>query len=509
MQGNTYNLKFKVKSLSAFNYVKAWIDYNNDSTFNNTNELVLQLSNVSQGFYNQNITIPTTATSGIKRMRIRMNSGYNFTNACDTTTIGQTVDYTVNIGGINDVGVDSIISPTNVVNIGDVIYPTIKIHNFGNTTISNFPLCYTINNGTGIFDTYTGTGIVPGNTAYFTFTTPYNVIPSSFYICTNVQAANDVYAANDIKCKSVAINLAANDVGVTQIMLPLDTIINNSTSKVKVVLQNFGTNPIFLDTLYYQIGSQPIVKEIWTGYLAPVGTIGDSIQYTFNTTFVAPAGVTLNLCSWSTLANDQYAGNDKTCKLVNLCQLPLTPGAITNVTSPGTHTVYFGSIVIFCINNVNSATSFNWICTNPGAVIIGYPNDSCVFIQFNNIGASGNYFLSVQAINSCGIGQSSPNYNLYVTSPGGGIKELNASNNIKLSPNPTSDKLNINIASVKKGKTKFSIYNIQGAKLYNQEDLITTDTYNKIINVGTLKAGIYFIKIENDDGVYNTKFIKE
>ncbi len=618
MQGNTYNLKFKIKSPSASNYVKAWIDYNNDTTFNNTNELVLQLNNISQGFYNQNITIPTIATTGPRRMRIRMNSGYNFTNACDTSTYGQFVDYTVNIGGINDIAVDSIlipsdsaafgslihptiklhnygnttlngiqvyyrvnnipclienlsgsiapgnsmlytfINPFNVpignfnfcaraivigdinhsndslcknvlvygtgpitdigvyaivdpidsMAIGDVIYPTVLFHNYGNTTINSFNVGYSVN-GTICSDFYSGGPIAPGGSSFpFVFTVPITVPSINFIFCVWVSLVGDVNTSNDSTCKNIIAYVLPpkpHDVSIQKIITPKDTVPTNTTQTIKVVIKNNGTSIETSIPVYYQRGSASPVSTLWTGTLLP----GDTVQYTFTSTFTAPAGASFSFCAWTKLATDQDTTNDKLCKTVYLCQLPSSPGVINNVTSPGVHTVYFGSTVVFCISNVNGASSYQWICTFPGAVIIGYPNDSCVTIQFNMIGSTGNFSLSVKGINSCGIGNSSPNYNLYVTSPGGGINELNAFNIIKLSPNPTSDKLNINISAVKKGIIKFSIYNIQGAKLYNQKDLITTDTYNKIIDVATLKAGIYFIKIENEEGVFNTKFVKE
>ena len=93
---------------------------------------------------------------------------------------------------------------------------------------------------------------------------------------------------------------------------------------------------------------------------------------------------------------------------------------------------------------------------------------------------------------------------------GVGINEKNTLlGNINIFPNPAHNKLNINCSNIKKGITKFSIYNVQGAKLYNEETNINTDTFTKVINVSNLKSGIYYLKIENDFGVLNNKFIIE
>ena len=91
-----------------------------------------------------------------------------------------------------------------------------------------------------------------------------------------------------------------------------------------------------------------------------------------------------------------------------------------------------------------------------------------------------------------------------------GINENSLSDaNIKLSPNPAHDKLNINCNYIMKGKTNFSIYDLQGKQLYNEEINITTNSYTKVINVNQLRSGIYFLKIENESGIFNKKFIIE
>ena len=93
---------------------------------------------------------------------------------------------------------------------------------------------------------------------------------------------------------------------------------------------------------------------------------------------------------------------------------------------------------------------------------------------------------------------------------GVGINEQNTLlGTINIYPNPAHNKLNINCSNIKKGITKFSIYNVQGAKLYSEETNINTDTFTKVINVSNLKSGIYYLKIENDFGVLNNKFIIE
>ncbi len=67
-----------------------WIDYNNDGLFSTTEKISLTSTETATG----NITIPTTATLGNTRMRVRIN--YNAeAPACGSTTFGQVEDYTI------------------------------------------------------------------------------------------------------------------------------------------------------------------------------------------------------------------------------------------------------------------------------------------------------------------------------------------------------------------------------------------------------------------------------
>ena len=91
--------------------IAVWIDYNNDFTFSTTERVGYVL--VAAGWSNQfTFTVPTTATIGSVRMRVRIS--YSVDGAidpCAVATFGETEDYTVNItqGGGN-VGIDEITS---------------------------------------------------------------------------------------------------------------------------------------------------------------------------------------------------------------------------------------------------------------------------------------------------------------------------------------------------------------------------------------------------------------
>jgi len=77
--------------------VAVWIDYNQDGDLTDAGELAL-LTGTGAGPLTGIITIPTTATVGPTRMRVRMfDAAFNAEAPCGNTAFGQVEDYTVNI----------------------------------------------------------------------------------------------------------------------------------------------------------------------------------------------------------------------------------------------------------------------------------------------------------------------------------------------------------------------------------------------------------------------------
>jgi hypothetical protein len=95
---NTYLLSVSVSSNSTGDQVFAWIDYNADLDFTDPGEQVYT-SAVGLGPYNILITIPSTATIGATRMRIRLDGPFTTHNntPCGNSAYGQVEDYTLNL----------------------------------------------------------------------------------------------------------------------------------------------------------------------------------------------------------------------------------------------------------------------------------------------------------------------------------------------------------------------------------------------------------------------------
>jgi hypothetical protein len=82
---------------------------------------------------------------------------------------------------------------------------------------------------------------------------------------------------------------------------------------------------------------------------------------------------------------------------------------------------------------------------------------------------------------------------------GVGMKENNVENEISVFPNPSKDKIKINIGSQKLEKA--IIYNLAGQSLIESDQLE--------MSTSNLDCGMYFISIQTDSKTYIKKIIKE
>ncbi len=119
--------------------------------------------------------------------------------------------------------------------------------------------------------------------------------------------------------------IISHDVMVSSIVAPTGPVATNSTQTVTIRIKNVGTANETSFLVAYKVNSLTPVAENWTGNLAH----GDSVSYSFLTTFVAPAGTSFTLCAYTKLTTDQDTANDKTCKTISLTNV----GINENVTS--------------------------------------------------------------------------------------------------------------------------------------------------------------------------------
>src|SRR5204863_4407838 len=87
-----------------------------------------------------------------------------------------------------------------------------------------------------------------------------------------------------------------------------------------------------------------------------------------------------------------------------------------------------------------------------------------------------------------------------------GINETFNFQNLNLFPNPSIDKLSIQLSQFNTNSNcKISIYNLQGQLLLQE----AIENINSEITVSEFPKGMYNLKIENSNGIIMKRFIKQ
>ena len=97
----------------------------------------------------------------------------------------------------------------------------------------------------------------------------------------------------------------------------------------------------------------------------------------------------------------------------------------------------------------------------------------------------------------------------FTTTNNVGIHELENIVNITVSPNPTSQNLNLNYSTISESELNIAIYDISGKKVINVNTLQNQVGPHQLeLKTETLDAGIYFVNISNGISSKKIKFIK-
>jgi PKD repeat protein len=95
--GSTYTLTVKAGTYDSENDIAAWIDYNQDGTFDNDEKLGQVRLNASPETGDIEFTVPDEATSGTTRFRVREAWRALNMDPCSDYQYGETEDYNVNL----------------------------------------------------------------------------------------------------------------------------------------------------------------------------------------------------------------------------------------------------------------------------------------------------------------------------------------------------------------------------------------------------------------------------
>ncbi|MGQ9819741.1 MAG: immunoglobulin domain-containing protein [Candidatus Kapaibacteriales bacterium] len=301
--GQSYSFNIYGYSVWGNNYsgYNIWIDFNRNYTFE-SGEWVAGNSLYGYGpNFSGTISIPTTAASGITRMRINYCGYYYYAyytylyGACYSYYYMEWEDYSINIlGKTNDAGITDITSPVDKFDSYQPQPVRVVLKNFGKF----FPLTsVTINwsidgvtqtpyQWTGYLDTGQTTTVEIHSGFQFTPYAPWNPFTIRAWTTNpqgpdpNANAQPDGDASNDSKTKNIAPIL--NDAGFLNAdgMIPIEPGVNN----VKLRIKNYAPKPLSSVAIRWWVNGYEQTTYYWTGNLAAQDSIDVTVgTYDFGT----------------------------------------------------------------------------------------------------------------------------------------------------------------------------------------------------------------------------------
>jgi len=194
------------------------------------------------------------------------NGTYQFDTVLCNGFISKIINFSIcNVG--NDVGINNIIIPGDTCYLaGNHFYPKIRIINFDTLTVYSIPVAYKINGLATVNEIWTGNPLPSGAMVDYTFLTGFILPNSNFNFCAYTRN-NDNNPLNDTICKTVIYSAPSKDAGVTDIILPSDTVHLGDTIYPSVKIKNYGTQTITNLQFYIKLNNQFSLPISWNGSL--------------------------------------------------------------------------------------------------------------------------------------------------------------------------------------------------------------------------------------------------
>ncbi|RPH29884.1 MAG: PKD domain-containing protein [Bacteroidales bacterium] len=216
--GKTYTVIVTPSNDWPLNSLGIWIDFNKNGLFTDAGEAVHTMNGTQ--VYSKTFTVPSTVTSGITRMRVRMHYSKESFACGNEDYIGEAEDYSVVFPGAISVDTQAPTVPTNL-----------AATNVAQTSLTLNWTASTDNVGVTGYDVYRGGTTLVGSTS----TTSINVTGLT---------ANTNYSFT-VKAKDAAGNVSAASTALSVTTLPVGTTYcsskGNSNAREYIKTVKFGT----------------------------------------------------------------------------------------------------------------------------------------------------------------------------------------------------------------------------------------------------------------------------
>lgn len=272
--GSTIPFSCVVKTNNSYQeYVKLWIDFNNNGNLEDAGELVYNGVYTFNGTqtYSANITVPATAFNGPVRMRLIM--VYNAVPVlCGNYTYGNTFDFGNNVtGGVNPVKLT--VAKTGT---GNVVSSPVGISTASNFNSANFAenSTVTLTATATAPQFFTGwTGSVASNTNPLTVTMDVAKTITANFSANNISLSNAVKLTSDAPYTVAATSTSPGPITYTSSNPAVATISGNT-----VTLLTKGTTTITANQNAYSTYASGSTSATLTVYDPPIFTLNPSVN---------------------------------------------------------------------------------------------------------------------------------------------------------------------------------------------------------------------------------------
>jgi hypothetical protein len=383
---------------------KIFIDYNNNGSFTDDNELVATSGNLANAAaFTGNIAIPNTVTIGnILRMRIVLQetSSAAEVNACGSYAKGETQDYRLLvINPSNDVSVTSITNPGSLECADSTQYLTVQLRNNGTAPADNVSVNAVIKEGNTVIATINAPypGTIPGQTnVSLTLQKPFITKPNTSY---NV---------------AVSVNFTA-DQNPTNNSIVNDVTIGNKSGTPDAIGTICGANAILkvnnpeANANYFWYSSASSITPIAAGPTLNTNTIPANKTYYVGREMKTTVGLP-NKMVHPDGGYNSFSGN---FVRINNSVPVIIESARLYIGNPGTVQVMLADLGTLNANGTYtyfplSSVTFNVTATNPtpaGGAVTGNPvGDTGAIYQLNlPVNTPGDHVLMVTCSNGATI----------------------------------------------------------------------------------------------------------
>jgi GH25 family lysozyme M1 (1,4-beta-N-acetylmuramidase) len=268
---------------------------------------------------------------------------------------------------------------------------------------------------------------------------------------------------------------SAQCLSVTVVLIPSTPgPISGSTSICQGQPYTYSINPVSGATSYN-----------WT---LPGGWSGSSNSTSITTTAGSSSG---NIC---VTASNSCGTSNTQCLSVTVVPVPSPPGAISG---PIIDTIFRNGN--YSISPVIGTTYYKWSVSGGGNIASGQGTVAVVI----NWTAMGTYTVCVYDSNTCG--RSASNCNTITILTPTDDEQIKSIKDFDIYPNPNSGSFTIKFETSMLQDVNFTIYNTIGQVVYHNVENEIKGKYSKDIDLTSEAEGIYYFRIETNEGQMTRK----